>query len=43
MLNVFLNCAKRQAATMGIYNDCKKLCEEPEEPFLASLGDPKFK
>jgi hypothetical protein len=26
----------------GIYNECKKLCEEPEEPFLSSLGDPDF-
>eukprot|EP00802_Teleaulax_amphioxeia_P004137 Tamp_04141.p1 GENE.Tamp_04141~~Tamp_04141.p1 ORF type:complete len:322 (+),score=67.11 Tamp_04141:1590-2555(+) len=30
------------AITMGVYNDCKKLCEEPEEPFLAKLGDPDF-
>ncbi len=32
----------QEAITNGIYNECKKLCEEPEESFLASLGDPDF-
>jgi hypothetical protein len=26
----------------GIYNDCKKLCEEPDEAFLQEIGNPKF-
>jgi len=26
----------------GIYNECKTLCEQPAEPFLSHLGDPKF-
>lgn len=32
----------QEAIVNGIYNECKKICEEPEEPFLASLGDPDF-
>jgi len=25
-----------------IYNECKTICEQPEEPFLACIGDPRF-
>jgi len=32
----------QDAIQEGIYNECKKLCEEPEEPFLSQLGDPSF-
>eukprot|EP00286_Rhodomonas_abbreviata_P002657 CAMPEP_0181347030 /NCGR_PEP_ID=MMETSP1101-20121128/33657_1 /TAXON_ID=46948 /ORGANISM="Rhodomonas abbreviata, Strain Caron Lab Isolate" /LENGTH=426 /DNA_ID=CAMNT_0023459209 /DNA_START=473 /DNA_END=1753 /DNA_ORIENTATION=+ len=32
----------QEAIQEGIYNECKKLCEEPEEPFLSQLGDPSF-
>jgi hypothetical protein len=32
----------QEMITNGIYNECKCLCEEPDEPFLASIGDPSF-
>lgn len=28
--------------TNGIYNECKMLCEEPDEDFLSSIGNPAF-
>jgi len=32
----------QHAVLNGIYNDCKKLCEEPDEAFLQEIGNPKF-
>ncbi|KAJ1492688.1 hypothetical protein T484DRAFT_1880715, partial [Baffinella frigidus] len=32
----------QQAMVDGIYRECKRLCEEPEEEFLSSIGDPSF-
>ena len=32
----------QQAIQEGIYNECKTLCEEPEEEFLGMLGMPDF-
>jgi hypothetical protein len=32
----------QHAIEEGIYNDCKSLCEEPEEEFLCMLGTPDF-
>mmetsp|Transcript_12976 Transcript_12976/g.31542 ORF Transcript_12976/g.31542 Transcript_12976/m.31542 type:complete len:549 (+) Transcript_12976:222-1868(+) len=32
----------QEMITNGIYNECKMLCEEPDESFLSSIGDPSF-
>eukprot|EP00277_Geminigera_cryophila_P038127 CAMPEP_0173099218 /NCGR_PEP_ID=MMETSP1102-20130122/35347_1 /TAXON_ID=49646 /ORGANISM="Geminigera sp., Strain Caron Lab Isolate" /LENGTH=770 /DNA_ID=CAMNT_0013992167 /DNA_START=70 /DNA_END=2382 /DNA_ORIENTATION=- len=32
----------QHAILNGVYDDCKKLCELPDEDFLQEIGDPKF-
>mmetsp|Transcript_57228 Transcript_57228/g.134712 ORF Transcript_57228/g.134712 Transcript_57228/m.134712 type:complete len:592 (+) Transcript_57228:150-1925(+) len=32
----------QDAIQQGIYDECKRLCEEPEEDFISQLGDPSF-